>query len=601
MEFWEQPYKVAIVGVGPKGLYAMERLLAELNKGNVGTGVEIHLFEKTGFFGAGATYCPNQPEYLIMNYPNRKINAWPQEIPEPCVNEAPNFVEWLSKGVIENEINIGDKFSSRKKVGEYLIYCFDLLQRQSGNTIKIVKHVAKVNDIKECSEGLLLKYSIDDGDYDMTLQIDEALLTTGHTSFMGKLSFKSCLNSTQSDSISYVYPVASKLSGISERLTIGIKGIGLTFIDTALALTEGRGGIFKKLSTGEFQYLRSGKEPEKIYAFSRSGLPMVPRSSAEGQERYRPIYFTKENIYKRAGIGNKVKFSEHVLPLYIAEIQYRYYSIIFEKNRTAFTISDDLRTMKLQIEHFHKLYPNEYRFTLRDMVMSKSFSADSLELDTLNYLKYLVIEAEMGSNISGFMAAATTWANLSETFNEIFSFSGMTSQSHHIFDKEYRSMLNRISYGPPIENAKKIIALAETGILDFDYAKNPNIKKLDRGWSIQSLVGKPQQFDLLVDARIPKSNNFDDWSPLLKHMKNKGLIRPYIVNSEGSYELGCPEIDKQGRAIGKNGGINHNISFYGTPTEGAVYDNDTLSRARNNFASSWAAQILNKIQKREFA
>jgi hypothetical protein len=39
--------------------------------------------------------------------------------------------------------------------------------------------------------------------------------------------------------------------------------------------------------------------------------------------------------------------------------------------------------------------------------------------------------------------------------------------------------------------------------------------------------------------------------------------------------------------------------MYGTPTEGVTFDNDTLSRKRNNFASHWAQDIAALLLKKE--
>lgn len=98
----------------------------------------------------------------------------------------------------------------------------------------------------------------------------------------------------------------------------------------------------------------------------------------------------------------------------------------------------------------------------------------------------------------------------------------------------------------------------------------------------------------MVDARIPKPRSAKNWSPLFTNMNRHGLLRVY--GSESKYQVGCPEIDLSGRAIDVNGRVVRQVTLYGTPTEGGVvYDNDTLSRKRNNFASTWAASIAKEI------
>ena len=59
---------IAIVGFGPKGFYAFERLVAQLKARKVKKPIAIHLFNQNEFFAAGNVYRPDQPSYLLMQY-----------------------------------------------------------------------------------------------------------------------------------------------------------------------------------------------------------------------------------------------------------------------------------------------------------------------------------------------------------------------------------------------------------------------------------------------------------------------------------------------------------------------------------------------------
>ncbi|MBC8766832.1 FAD/NAD(P)-binding protein [Arenibacter sp. BSSL-BM3] len=597
-----QRYSVAIVGVGPKGLYAFERLLARWQQVEGALKLEIHLFEKTGVFGAGEIYNPDQPEYLLMNYPNRNINVWPKENPEPVVSERLDFVTWLRNKEYTSRKDIKNGFSPRRTVGKYLVDCFKALEKYKPGSVQIIKHSAEVLDVQQDGDGLILKYIDRENGPKTTLKVNEILLTTGHSSSKGKLKedqYKGILDGEDQNLIPFVYPVEEKLAAIGENTTVGIKGLGLTFIDTVLAITEGRGGRFEKFMNGNLIYLPSGQEPKKIFPFSRSGLPMIPRNPYEGLQPYTPVYFTVENIMANVVWGQKIGFVEHMLPLMIAEMQYRYYSIVFEKFNLSFYPDKDLRSLSKQINIFHEQFPQVYRFNFEDLFKARPFHGPSPELDTLTYWRYLISEAEMGSESSAFMAAAMTWGRLSETFNTIYSFGGMTADAHYIFDSQFRTMLNRISYGPPLQNMKKILALVEMGLVDLDFGDNPQLVKQEKGWGLYNRYLNFQKIDVLIDARIPTLKSSENWSSLFSNMHQSGLLRPFRNYSGTTYEPGCPDIDRQGRAIDCNGRPRTNISFYGTPTEGVTYDNDTLSRTRNNFASQWALSVLeNYIAKK---
>ena len=90
-------FNVGIIGLGPKGLYALERLLAQIKSKNIQVPIAIHIYNQNPFFGAGNVYRNDQASYLIMNYANKNIDIWSRELPEAIVKETPNFSEWLAK------------------------------------------------------------------------------------------------------------------------------------------------------------------------------------------------------------------------------------------------------------------------------------------------------------------------------------------------------------------------------------------------------------------------------------------------------------------------------------------------------------------------
>ena len=77
-------------------------------------------------------------------------------------------------------------------------------------------------------------------------------------------------------------------------------------------------------------------------------------------------------------------------------------------------------------------------------------------------------------------------------------------------------------------------------------------------------------------------------------LKQEGLIKEYENKGISSYKPGCLDINKCGNPIDINGKVNIDFTFYGTPTEGITFDNDTLSRTRNDFASMWAKKVYDE-------
>ncbi|MAT13797.1 MAG: hypothetical protein CMJ46_00835, partial [Planctomyces sp.] len=71
----EPSLRVAIVGGGPRGLYSLERILDKARQ-LPATHLHVTLYDSSGQPGAGKIYSTKQPEWLLMNYSSRHIDAW---------------------------------------------------------------------------------------------------------------------------------------------------------------------------------------------------------------------------------------------------------------------------------------------------------------------------------------------------------------------------------------------------------------------------------------------------------------------------------------------------------------------------------------------
>jgi len=56
------------------------------------------------------------------------------------------------------------------------------------------------------------------------------------------------------------------------------------------------------------------------------------------------------------------------------------------------------------------------------------------------------------------------------------------------------------------------------------------------------------------------------------------------------------DLTREANPIDKAGNVIKNMTVYGTPTEGVTFDNDTLSRSRNDFSSIWAKQAVKSLK-----
>ncbi|WP_036155527.1 FAD/NAD(P)-binding protein [Maribacter forsetii] len=586
-------YKVGIIGFGPKGFYGFERLIAYLNEADILNDIQIHIFNTTEFVASGDVYRTDQPEYLIMNYANRNINSWVLQEPFSIASATPDFITWLTAKGHTNAAP--GKYAPRAVVGSYLVDCYRLLLEQLPKNIKVITHIGTVTNMIKKNHKYQVFYTEGKRGAQEAVVCNKVLFTTGHHSFKTQKN----QSDISDNKIDFIYPTNEKLKHISSPSLVAIKGFGLTAIDAILALTEGRGGNFEKNDIGDLKYVSSGREPHKIYPFSRTGLPMIPRNGSPMSET--ELHFFTKEIIAELKQDRSISFNCSLLPLIKNEFYFAYYNVLFNNYGHQFYFDEDFTVIEKQVKYFHEDYPDAPVFNWETIVnpfKEKSvLSTDEIQ----NYMQYLIDEVKNGEEKSPLMSAVATWRKISPIFNELYSFGGLDAVSHREFDSYYFGLFNRLSYGPPVKNVQKMLALCKAGFLDFTYAKSATISidDFDSNFSLYMENGQRTEINYFVNATISRAKEGGFKNELYQNLLKNGLIREFENKSKTSYKPGCIEINKAGNAIDVNGHVNHDISFYGTPTEGITFDNDTLSRTRNDFASVWAKYVCGAIKEKD--
>ncbi|ANE04381.1 FAD/NAD(P)-binding protein [Corynebacterium crudilactis] len=191
--------KVAIVGGGPRGLWAAEELLTLARERSVD--IELHVFNDF----LGVAYQPDQPKEWLMNVRSSIITT-----------QFSDFDRWLQNRGVDSP------FPPRRLVGEFLAESWDTLSgyvpRGCSLTIHSV-HVEKIEPLNETDDSWLVQGEL----------FDEVLLATGHaTDWPGALSQEDVPAGVRL--ITSPYP-ASNLNGIGVKDRVLVRGAALTFID----------------------------------------------------------------------------------------------------------------------------------------------------------------------------------------------------------------------------------------------------------------------------------------------------------------------------------------------------------------------------------
>lgn len=251
--------RIAIVGGGPRGLWAVERLLHHAARAGVGLAVEV--FDPRPL-GHGAAYDTAQPEAWRINVKSSVITSG-----------LGTFDRWRAR----RGDPATDSFPPRALVGQFHAESWQSLFRDLPAGCTVEHHAREVTDLTPLTDGWRLETR--DG---QLRDYPEVLLATGHApSWPGALP----------DEVGGLAPVpvypGGDLASIAPGARVLARGAALSFLDAALALTEGRGGTFRPAGTGVV-YEPGGKEPAIIVPVSRSGRFMAvkpaPGSALSGLE-----------------------------------------------------------------------------------------------------------------------------------------------------------------------------------------------------------------------------------------------------------------------------------------------------------------------------
>lgn len=212
--------RIAIVGGGPRGLWATEELVNLAWQR--GLALDITVFDAGGV----KAYDPAQPDYWLLNVTSE-------------------IVETTTLGSFNEYTGNTETYPPRAQVGEFL--------EESWTKMPIPP---------ECSVTKIAEFVADPTS--LTSTFDQVLDVRGHAeSWPGQLA-----------GALTVYPHGS-LDQVAAGSTVAIRGTALTFIDAVLDLTLGRGGYIE-----QGRYHASGREPKRIIPVNRSGRFMNVKPEA---------------------------------------------------------------------------------------------------------------------------------------------------------------------------------------------------------------------------------------------------------------------------------------------------------------------------------
>ncbi|MCK4120525.1 FAD/NAD(P)-binding protein [Ralstonia nicotianae] len=556
---------VAIIGMGPRGMTVLERLVS-MGRRYPRLQLAIHIIDP-GMMGCGA-HLMHQPDYLLLNTVGGLPTMFPPRRHAADI-DGEAFLAWARRHANGAEPS-PSSYLPRALFGAYLNACFAQIERQRPANVEIVTHACDAVALSRDGRGECIECS--DG---TSVRSRFVVLTTGHTP-----------NSEPRDgAIHDPYGFLANIDKVAldAHDHIGIAGFGLTSFDVLAGLTVGRGGIFRADSSGRLYYRRSGREP-RICMFSRSGLPYLARPQRDcGRFEYEPLIFEADRIrsIRRANGGLGLDFLSTLLPLLSLELRAACCRKRMEVGGQPISEEDwcGLRTGGVEgIEKWlHKMERSLGTFDVTAFLGAPSLALDSGAAYQHRFVE--LVEADLRESRMGVAGSVTKYVaevllHLRDSLNTAVDFAGLDAASHDYFFGSFAATVRRLAIGPQPERNKEMVALIRAGVVTVELGPNPQIvRRPDGAFEISSrnldrrstcVVAK------LIQARSPFPSIGQSNSPLLTCLFRSGRVRKH--RDDVRFEGGV-EINRLHHPIGRSGQAEESLYVLGPLCEGSIYYN----------------------------
>ena len=370
-----------------------------------------------------------------------------------------------------------------------------------------------------------------------------------------------------------VFPVDRWLTPatVPAGATVAIRGFGLSFIDAAIALTEGRGGSFappgdERRDRSEedrpvlpeacrLRYRPGRDDPAVILPFSRTGRPMLAKPGPRLAAAIPGLDAISDRARRRlAALVPPLDLRGDVLAILAAATRANLLAAGAD-TRLAGSAGAWLAAAASGLATPAREAPaDELR---RSLAVGAGLAAPDLPW-ALGQTWRSVYPALVAA-LAGDRLPATDWP----------AFRSLAAE------------LERISFGPPPINAAKLLALVDAGRVELTHVRDRLTTDYGR-----TMLGR-RRVDLVIDAVLPGPGAPGGRSPLLERLIADGHAR---VNP-GRRGI---DVAADGACRAADGSITPGLAAIGRPTEDSVIGNDTLTRALHPLSDRWARTVVER-------
>lgn len=548
--------RVAIVGLGPKGLFALERLLDHAAGLSCGARIEVDAFEPHPAPGAGPIYDPGQPSYLRMNFAADAVDMWWPTSGTVPRDERRSFVMWrdsLPAG--------GDRgrYPPRALVGRYLADGLQVILRHAPPSTRIRVRPTRVQALARRRGSWEVVGALGSAGL-----YDEVLIATGH-----ERSWDGALGRDWAHAaglVPSVFPVERWLS--PQRVGVGAivaaRGFALSFIDAALALTQGRGGRFEPVDDSyRLRYSPGDTDVGLILPFSRTGRPMLAK----------PDPGLAAGVHALDVIAEKGR--ERILRLADGFDLQQLLAILTAAARASLLAAGDRATGEAALDVAIGAWLTTAASGLP--VMADCGPAQEIERSLAVGAGRRAPDLQWG--------LGHTWRSLYPALVRRLGDDGLAERHWPAF-RRLAAEMERVAFGPPAGNAAKLLALIDAGRIDLTHVRGARlISQGARTW-LRGEHGE-HAVDVVIDAVLAGAGARGADSEVLRRLVDDGHAR-LLAGRRGL------DVGPDGGCRGADGTRTAGLSAIGRPTEDAVIGNDTLSRTLHPLADQWARRVVGR-------
>jgi diaminopimelate decarboxylase len=493
----------------------------------------VDLYEPHGAPGAGPVYDPQQPAYLRMNFAADQLDLWWPESRAVPVGERLPFVAWRAASAGGDEA-----YPARAEAGRYLCDGFQRLLRHVPASLDVRLLPTAVRAVRP-SDG---RWEVVAGE--LSQRYDEVLVATGHERSSPTALARGW--SLPVPLVPAVFPVGRMLSPdvVPPGATVAIRGFALTFIDAALALTEGRGGTFEPLDHPyRLRYVPGAADAGTILPFTRSGRPMLAKPGPAVAARTPALAAIAAAGRRRiAALPTPVRLQEDFLPI-VADCAHA------------------------------------------------SLLAAGGELADEQLAPAEAIERSLAVG-AGLLPPGRPWA-LGHAWRALYPATvarlggdGIRAEDWPTF-RRLAAELERLAFGPPPVNAAKLLALIEAGRVDLSHVAGGTLASSGNRAVLRSAAGE-RALDAVVDAVLPAPGAAG----------HGGLLAGLVADGHARIAPGRRglEVAPDATCLALDGSLSHGLAAIGRPTEDSVIGNDTLSRGLHPQADRWAQRVAGRCR-----